>query len=63
MNEKQFYSIKDAAKVTGLSAKFIRANLDDIPHAKVGRKNLVYIDGLKEFALKTGSRGCKDEKR
>ena len=54
MTEKQFWSIRDASKITGLSAKFIREHLDDIPHAKTGRKNLIYIDGLTEFALKTG---------
>ena len=54
MTEKQFCSIKDAAQITGLSAKFIRQNIEKIPHGKSGRKYLVCMDGLKEFVLKTG---------
>jgi hypothetical protein len=52
--KKQFCSIKDAADITGLSARFIRQHLAEIPHAKSGRKSLIYLDGLKEFALRTG---------
>ena len=52
--EKQFYSIKDASRITGISTKFIRRNIEQIPHGKSGRKYLVCIDGLKEFVLKTG---------
>ena len=48
MTEKQFCSIKDAAQITGLSAKFIRQNIEKIPHGKSGRKYLVCMVG---FAL------------
>ena len=62
MNEqKDFCSIKDASERTGLSQKFIRQNLSEIPHAKSGRKSLIYLDGLKEFALRTG-KGVNGEK-
>ena len=54
MNDKQFYSIRDVSKITGISAKFIRQNIEQIPHGKSGRKYLVSMDGLKEFVLKTG---------
>ena len=57
MTEKQFCSIRDASKMTGLSAKFIRQNIEKIPHGKSGRKYLVCMDGLREFVLKTGERG------
>jgi len=60
MQEKQFYSIKDAAQITGLSAKFIRQNIEKIPHGKSGRKYLVCMDGLKEFVLKTGQGGVSE---
>ena len=60
MTEKQFCSIKDAAQVTGLSAKFIRQNIEKIPHGKSGRKYLVCMDGLKEFVLKTGQGGVSE---
>lgn len=50
----QFCSINDASEITGLSYEFIRQNIKNIPHAKVGRKYLVYMDGLVEFALNTG---------
>ena len=58
--EKQFCSIPEASLITGLSRKFIRRNLDSIPHAVVGRKSFVYMDGLKEFALNTGKGKAKD---
>lgn len=61
MKETEFCSIKDAAEITGLSARFIRQNLGSIPHAKNGRKNLIHLNGLREFALNTG-KGVKDEK-
>lgn len=54
MTEKQFCSIRDASKMTGLSSKFIRQNIEKIPHGKSGRKYLIYVDGLREFVLKTG---------
>lgn len=60
MTEKQFCSIKDAAQITGLSAKFIRQNIEKIPHGKSGRKYLVCMDGLKEFVLKTGQGGVSE---
>ena len=60
MTEKQFCSIKDAAQITGLSAKFIRQNIEQIPHGKSGRKYLVCMDGLKEFVLKTGQGGVSE---
>ena len=62
MKQTEFCSIKDASERTGLSQKFIRKNLEDIPHAKVGRKNLIYIDGLREFALNTGKGGDNAER-
>jgi len=61
MKQTEFCSIKDASERTGLSQKFIRQNLSEIPHAKSGRKNLIYLDGLKEFALRTG-KGSTNEK-
>jgi hypothetical protein len=61
MSEKQFCSIKDASKITGISAKFIRRNIEQIPHGKSGRKYLVCLDGLKEFVLKTGKGGASSE--
>lgn len=57
MKQTEFCSIKDASEITGLSRKFILENLENIPHAKVGRKNLIYIDGLRDFALTTGKGG------
>jgi len=60
MTDKQFCSIKDASKLTGLSAKFIRQNIEQIPHGKSGRKYLVCMDGLKEFVLKTGGGGSDE---
>ena len=61
MKETEFYSIKDASKITGLSEKFIRQNIENIPHAKMRRKNLIYLDGLRAFALNTG-KGSTNEK-
>lgn len=65
MNEpikKQFCSIKEAAEITGLSSLFIYKNLDKIPHANTGRKNLIYMDGLRDFALSTGKGGDNAER-
>ena len=49
-----FCNINEAARRTGLSAWFIRQNIKDIPHCKSGKKYLVSIKGLEEYALKTG---------
>ena len=48
-----FCNINEAARRTGLSTFFIRQNIKDIPHCKSGKKYLIHIEGLKEFALKT----------
>lgn len=48
-----FCNINEAARRTGLSTCFIRKNIKDIPHCKSGKKYLIHIDGLKEYALKT----------
>lgn len=49
-----FCNINEAARRTGLSAYFIRQNIDNIPHCKSGKKFLISVDGLLEYALKTG---------
>ena len=61
--EKQFCSIPEASLITGLSRKFIRRNIENIPHALVGKKYFVYMDGLKEFALNTGKGKAKDNEK
>lgn len=48
-----FCNISEAARRTGLSTCFIRKNIKDIPHCKSGKKYLIHIEGLKEFALNT----------
>ena len=48
-----FCNISEASRRTGLSKFFIRQNIDNIPHCKSGKKYLIHIEGLKEFALKT----------
>lgn len=48
-----FCNINEAARRTGLSAWYIRQNIKDIPHCKSGKKYLVNVEGLLEYALKT----------
>lgn len=52
-NDTPFCNISEAARRTGLSKFFIRQNIEQIPHCKSGKKYLIHIEGLKEFALKT----------
>lgn len=47
-----FCNINEAARRTGLSAWFIRENIKDIPHCKSGKKYMVNVEGLMEYALK-----------
>ena len=49
-----FCDINEAARRTGLSAWFIRENIKSIPHCKSGKKYMVNVEGLMEYALKTG---------
>ena len=49
-----FCNINEAVRRTGLSEWFIRKNIKDIPHCKSGKKYLVNVEGLMEYALKTG---------
>lgn len=46
-----FATINEAARRTGLSTWFIRQNIKAIPHCKSGKKYLIYMKGLEEFAL------------
>lgn len=49
-----FCNITEAVRRTGLSEHFIRKNIKSIPHCKSGKKYLVNVEGLMEYALKTG---------
>ena len=51
-NDAPFLNIVDASKKTGLSTCFIRKNIKDIPHCKSGKKYMIYVDGLLEWANK-----------
>jgi excisionase family DNA binding protein len=49
-----FCNITEAARRTGMSEWFIRQHIGEIPHCKSGKKYLIHVEGLMEYALKTG---------
>ena len=59
--EKIYYSISEAATITGLSQKYIRSGLKDgtIPHIKSGNKNLINVPlWLKQLDCECGGGNC-----
>ena len=52
--QPSFCNINEAVRRTGLSEWFIRQNIKNIPHCKSGKKYMINVEGLVEYALKTG---------
>lgn len=48
-----FCNINEAARRTGLSAWYIRQNINEIPHVKSGKKYMIQMKGLEEFVSKS----------
>lgn len=46
-----FASILDTSRRTGISAWFIRNNMDKIPHIKSGKKYLIHVPKFEEWLL------------
>ena len=46
-----FANINDTAERTGISAWFIRTNMDKIPHIKSGKKYLIHVPKFEEWLL------------
>lgn len=46
-----FANIIDTSERTGISAWFIRNNMDKIPHIKSGKKYLIHVPKFEEWLL------------
>lgn len=52
-NLTPFCDISEASRRTGLSDWYIRQHISEIPHCKSGKKYMIHVEGLMEYALKS----------